>query len=134
MSAERDYSHRTRVQKLGVKPGMRVAVIGVDDEEFKAELAAVIPALARGRAGDLDLVFLAADSLAQLDQLAALAKRVVPAGAIWVVSRKGKAAAIRDVDVIAAAKGAGLVDNKVVGFSATHTSLRLCIPLASRKR
>ena len=35
-------------------------------------------------------------------------------GAIWVVSRKGKAATLRDVDVIEAAKDARLVDNKVV--------------------
>jgi len=45
------------------------------------------------------------------------------------VSLKGKAARLKDVDVIAAAKAAGLVDNKVVGFSDTHTSLRLVIPV-----
>ena len=52
-----------------------------------------------------------------------------PDGAIWVVSLKGKVARLKDVDVIAAAKAAGLVDNKVVGFSDTHTSLRLVIPV-----
>jgi hypothetical protein len=36
--------------------------------------------------------------------------------------------------VIDAARAAGLVDNKVVAFSATHTSLRLVIPVASRAR
>jgi hypothetical protein len=50
------------------------------------------------------------------------------------VSRKGKAATLRDVEVMAAAKSAGLVDNKVVSFSATHTSLRLVIPVARRPR
>jgi hypothetical protein len=34
--------------------------------------------------------------------------------------------------VIAAAKAAGLVDNKVVAFSETHTSLRLVIPIDRR--
>ncbi|MEK7312271.1 MAG: DUF3052 family protein, partial [Chloroflexota bacterium] len=53
-------------------------------------------------------------------------------GAIWVVSLKGKQAKIRDVQVIAAAKAAGLVDNKVVSFSETHTALRLVIPVALR--
>ena len=52
----------------------------------------------------------------------------MPNGAIWVVSRKGKAATIRDVDVIAAAKAAALVDNKVASFDDTRTSLRLVIP------
>lgn len=134
MSGERDYSHRTRIEKLGVKAGMRVAVVGVDDAHFSQELAAVVPVLAGPRARELDLVFFAAETLAQLDRLASLATRLQPAGAIWVVSRKGKAAAIRDVDVIAAAKAAGLVDNKVVGFSESHTSLRLCVPVALRRR
>jgi hypothetical protein len=134
MSGERDYSHRTRLQKLGVKEGMRVAVVGVDDASFKEELAQIIPRLAAPSGADLDLVFLAADTLAQLDKLLVHAKRIKPDGAIWVVSRKGKAAALRDVDVIAGARRAGLVDNKVVGFSETHTSLRLCIPVALRKR
>ena len=55
-----------------------------------------------------------------------------PDGAIWVVSKKGKEATIKDVDVIASAKAVGLVDNKVVGFSDTHTSLRLVVPKAKR--
>ncbi|HEY4723369.1 MAG TPA: hypothetical protein VII92_16050, partial [Anaerolineae bacterium] len=57
---------------------------------------------------------------------------LVSNGAIWAVSLKGKAAKIRDVDVIAAAKAAGLVDNKVVSFSAAQTSLRWVIPVDQR--
>jgi len=45
-------------------------------------------------------------------------------GALWVVSRKGKAATVKDVEVMAAAKSFGLVDNKVVGFSETFTAHR----------
>ncbi|MBI5766694.1 MAG: hypothetical protein HZA93_02795 [Verrucomicrobia bacterium] len=37
-----------------------------------------------------------------------------------------------DVDVMRAAKAAGLIDNKVCGFSATHTALKLVIPPAAR--
>ena len=50
------------------------------------------------------------------------------------MSRKGKAATLRDVEVIAAAKAAGLVDNKVACFAATRTSLRLVIPVALAAR
>jgi hypothetical protein len=39
---------------------------------------------------------------------------------------------IREVDVIAARKPAGLTDNKVCRFSDTHTALRFVIPLARR--
>ena len=73
---------------------------------------------------DTDLVFLAADSTAELADLAALRRRIRPAGAIWVVSRKGKAATIKDTEVMAGAKAHGLVDNKVCAFSDTHTALR----------
>ena len=38
------------------------------------------------------------------------------------------------MDVIDAAKDARLVDNKVVAFSATHTAIRLVIPVALRPR
>ena len=41
-----------------------------------------------------------------------------------MVSRKGKAATIKDVEVMAAVKALGLVDNKVVAFSETLTALR----------
>jgi hypothetical protein len=55
-------------------------------------------------------------------------------GGIWVVSRKGKASTLRDVDVIESARSFGLVDNKVASFSPTHTALRLVIPVSRRTR
>jgi hypothetical protein len=125
------------LDKLGVRPGMRVAIVGpVDpDGSFMAQLADRTSDITEGRPKpDTDLVFLAADTHAELVELAALRGRIRPAGAIWVVSRKGRAATLRDVEVMAAAKDAGLVDNKVVSFSATHTSLRLVIPVALRPR
>ncbi len=121
------------LDKLGVKPGARVAIIGVDDIAFRAGLAERTTDITDGEPlPDTGLVFLAADDHAPLAGLAALARRIVPNGAIWVVSRKGKAATIRDVDIIPVAKAAGLVDNKVVAFSPTHTALRLVIPVALR--
>jgi hypothetical protein len=124
---ERTYD-KPRLDKLGVKPGMRVAVVDIDDDAFLAEL--------RQRTTDIslqapepasDLIFLAADSTDALTRLAELRPAIKADGAIWVVSRKGRAATIRDVDVIDAARAASLVDNKVVSFSSTHTSLRLVI-------
>ena len=85
-------------------------------------------------APDTDVVLLGADSIDDLGRLADLATRIRPNGAIWVVSRKGTTRTLRDVDVIDAAKASGLVDNKGASFSATHTALRLVIPLARRPR
>ena len=85
-------------------------------------------------APDTDVVLLGAESIDDLGRLADLATRISPNGAIWVVSRKGTARTLRDVDVIDAAKASGLVDNKGASFSATHTALRLVIPVALRPR
>ena len=122
------------LDKLGVKPGMRVAVIDVQDADFLAGLAQRTHDITLGPPlPATDLVFLGADSVDELMRIAVLRSALVPAGAIWVISRKGKAATLRDVEVIAAAKAVGLVDNKVASFSATHTALRLVIPRALRK-
>lgn len=129
---ERDYSHRLLIDKLGVKPGQRIAVLGVESAEFLAGLAARVPDYSRGEIiPAADLVFFSAESLGDLRQLKSLAKTLQKAGAIWVVYPKGQPH-IREVDVIAAGKSAGLTDNKVCRFSDTHTALRFCIPRALR--
>lgn len=123
------------LDKLGIRPGMRIALIDIDDPEIRSLIAGRTSDLTDGwPRADTDIVLLGADSPAALEPLEALATRLRPNGAIWVVSRKGKAATLRDVHVIDAAKSAGLVDNKVASFSATHTALRLVIPVARRPR
>jgi hypothetical protein len=123
------------LDKLGVRPGMRVALLDVEADAIRPLLADRTSDVTEGwPEPDTDLVFLGADDTTALQPLADLAGRIRPNGAIWVVSRKGKAATLRDVEVMAAAKAANLVDNKVVSFSATHTALRLVIPVALRPR
>ncbi|MBL9202023.1 MAG: DUF3052 family protein [Opitutaceae bacterium] len=131
---------KSLIDKLGLKPESRVAVLGVDDAEFRKQAAARLksPPLTRlppnppAAGGGLDFIFYPADSEAELARLTELKHHLAPTGAIWVVSLKGKAARVKDVDVMRAAKAAGLVDNKVCGFSATHTALKLVIPVAAR--
>lgn len=123
------------LDKLGVKPGSRVAIVGVDDDGFRAQLADRTSDVTVGKPKrDSDLIFLAADTIDELMQIGPLQHSLKANGAIWVVSRKGKAATLRDVDVIDAAKAVGLIDNKVASFSDTHTALRLVIPVALRQR
>jgi hypothetical protein len=123
------------LDKLGIRPGMRVAIIDVDDPDIRPLIAERTTELTEGwPEPETDVVLLGADDVPALAPLEALAGRIRPAGAIWVVSRKGKAATLRDVEVMAAAREAGLVDNKVASFSATHTAIRLVIPVALRPR
>ncbi len=131
---------RSLIDKLGLKPGSQVAVLGVDDAEFRAQAAArlklppltKLPAKPAAAGAGLDFIFYPADSESELARLAELKRHLAPTGAIWVVSLKGKAARVKDTDVMLAAKATGLVDNKVCGFSATHTALKLVIPVSAR--
>ena len=131
------------LDKLGVRPGMRVAIVGPLHDDDEADAAAEFRSSLADRTGDVmdgapepdtDIVFLAADSTADLAALAAIRPRIRPNGAIWVVSRKGRAATLRDVEVMAAGRANDLIDNKVVAFSPSRTSLRLVIPVALRPR
>jgi hypothetical protein len=124
-------SERPRIDKLGVKPESRVAVLGIRDQDFLEELMRRTPDVSTRRRKDCDLVFYLASGSADLAKLPALEGDIVRKGAIWVVSPRGDKR-IQDVHVIDAAKQAGLVDNKVVRFSETHTALRLVVPLALR--
>jgi hypothetical protein len=129
---ERDYSHRLLVDKLGIKSGQRISVLGVEDAEFLVELSARVPDFSRGKSiKEADLIFFSAEAVGDLTRLRTLADSIQKSGAVWVVYPKGQKH-IREIDVIAAAKCAGLVDNKVCSFSASHTALRLCIPVSKR--
>ena len=131
---ERVYS-TPLLDKLGIRPGMRVAVIDIDDAEIRQRIAERTTDLSEDwPEPDTDIILFGADTHEALARLRELAACIRPNGAIWVVSRKGKAATLRDVDVIDAAKLARLVDNKVASFSTTHTALRLVIPVARRPR
>jgi hypothetical protein len=129
--SERDYSARSRMVKLGVKPGSLVSVLGVKDPDFLEELERSGAKVSHRRRKAADLVFFLAQEPVALDEIGALEPFIKRNGAIWVVSPRGRPD-IRDVVVIEAAKRAGLVDNKVVRFSETHTALRLVVPRSRR--
>jgi len=129
---ERDYSHRARLDKLGVKAGQRVAVLGIMDADFLEELTSRISGFSREMPrGDADLIFYRAENPADMALLKALPGAIRKDGAVWVVYPKGQKH-IREADVLAAGKAAGFTDNKVARFSDTHTALRFVIPIAKR--
>lgn len=111
-----------RLDKLGVKAGMRAAILDLDDPEFAAELA-TRAAVVNDLSG-LDILVYAADSDQALARIGDLVPALADRGALWVVSLKGKLLKVKDVEVMAAAKAVGLVDNKVCSFSETRTALR----------
>jgi hypothetical protein len=126
------YSKRSRLDKLGVKPGMRVALVDLEDAAFRRELAARTEDVAEGRPRkNSDMILFAVDGPAPLARLATLRRAIRSDGMIWVVWPKGQAHIKEDM-IRAAAIAQGLVDVKVMAFTETLSGLKLVIPLARR--
>jgi hypothetical protein len=113
----------SRLDKLGVKSGMRISLVGFKDEVLTTEIAERGAEIGPGG----DIVFFGAEKKSALDRLAKLARALKPEGAIWVVYPKG-VREITEVDVIGAIRAASLVDIKVASYSPTHTALKAVIP------
>ena len=125
-------STRSRTEKLGVKPGARVALRGLKDAGFAAELkASGAKVVARPGPGRYDIVIVRLDAAADLPFLADAKERIVPNGMIWAVWPKGRKE-FREDDIRNFGASAGLVDVKVMSFSDELSGLKLVIPLALR--
>lgn len=123
---------KSRLDKLGVKPGASAALLGSFDSDFPDELRCRISAISSGKTTtSCDLIFLAVESAKDLSRVTPLAKSMKGAAALWIVYPKGQKH-ITESGVLAAGRKAGLKDVKVVAFSPTHTALKFVIPLECR--
>ena len=128
-SVASDWLHRilnpkSLLDKLGIKPGLEISVVGEFESAFKTQLALAGAKVTPGKLRPLsDIVFFAAENKADLISLSKIAGALKPRSALWIIYPKG-VQAIRESDVSAAAKATGLVANKVVSFSPSHTGLR----------
>ncbi|HJY87386.1 MAG TPA: hypothetical protein VKE24_11165 [Candidatus Acidoferrales bacterium] len=130
--AEKILHPKSLIEKLGVKPGASVSVLGVRDSSFRQDLAERTARVASPTPEkESDFIFFAAEARVELKRLKGLVRFLKKSGAVWVVYPKGQPH-ITQADVMAAARHAGLVDVKVASFSATHTALKLVIPLSRR--
>lgn len=117
------------VDKLGVKPDHRVALIGVA-ADFLGKRLKTRPTTRARR--DHDLIFLAVEKSADLEHIAGVVAALKPDGALWTVRPRGKKEVAESL-VREAARAAGLVDVKVARFSATHTAEKFVRPRARRQ-
>ncbi len=128
-------STRPLLDKLGVKPGAKVAIVDLDDASFLRQLRGRTPDIVRGRPRTpCDLVFMGATSAQDLERLNELKGWIELNGAIWVVRPKGGRSRLRDTDVIEAGLAAGLVDNKIASFSDTQGAMRFVFRLRDRPK
>jgi hypothetical protein len=135
MSTETDYSHRTAVQKLGVKPGQRVEIAGDVGPGLRRE---VKEALGRGpvRSGELDGAIVSVESLDEATGcLMAYRPRLKDAGYLWIVTRKrGHESYLNQMSLVPYAKRMGLIDNKTCSVDEERSAIRFVIPRALRGR
>ncbi len=125
---------RSLLDKLGLKEGQQVAVLGVSAApSFAREVAEHIKTsvLTRVRAG-LDVIIAGIDTPADLEKLERYKNSLNPAGALWTVVRKGSKE-LPTAALFESGRRVGLTDNKVTRFSQTHTAYRFVIPKAARK-
>ena len=119
-------STKPLLDKLGVKPGAKVALVNLRDPGFTKRLRTRTSDITTGRpTGQCDLVFIGASTHDELARIAEVKSWIEANGAIWVVRPKGGRAEVRDTDVIDAGLAAGLVDNKIASFSDTQGAMRL---------
>jgi len=123
---------KARLEKLGVKPGARVSLLGDLDTGFLAEIGNLTKAVSKNKAAaDSEWIFLAVDSKGDLGALSKISKSMEGAVALWTVYPKGQKH-ITENDVLGAGRKCGLKDVKVVAFSPTHTALKFVIPRSAR--
>jgi hypothetical protein len=131
------YSGTPLPRKLGIKPGFRCCFPGApaDFGETLGELPEGVSVLARPAAG-LDLAVLFSKRASDAERrFAALAKKLTPAGMLWVAWPKkasGVATDLSDGAVRAIGLAAGLVDNKTCAIDETWSGLRFVVRLKDR--
>lgn len=126
------YSPRSRADKLGLKPGMRVAIVGVDDAAIAADVLERTSDLATGRPRkETAMILYGVEDARGLAKIPALVKSMARDGCLWAIWTKGRKEFKEDT-IREFALRHGLVDVKVIAFSETLSALKLVIPLAKR--
>jgi DUF3052 family protein len=130
---ERAYSHRSTVQKLGVKPEERVEVAGDVGTGLRGD---VQEALGRGlvRSGELDgaIVLVESPEEAQ-DAFSRYRSRLRDTGYLWMITRKrGQNGYLDQMSLVPHAKRLGLIDNKTCSIDDERSGIRFVVPRALR--
>lgn len=125
-------STRSRIEKLGVKPGQVILVLGVEgDCQFMDELRGQGALVRTGGNKPMDMIFALFRHRNDLRRLRSLAGRLKAEGVLWTLRPKGSPD-LQEAEMMEAGKAAGLVDVKVVAFSDVLTAEKFVIPVADR--
>lgn len=135
--AQTSYADRDAIQKLGIKPGMRVRLEGSIPPELAERVRGLDDVEVVSDGGEpADLVLFRLSGLGDAKPaLARLRRTIVPHGAIWVLTaKKGAPDYVKQEALIPLGKAVGLVDNKIASVDEATSAIRFVIPLAQRER
>ena len=125
---------KSLIEKLGVKTGDNVIVIGRRDPEVVDELKqAGAKVSSRKNGSDHDWIFVGVEKPGDIKLLDGLSRLIKASGGVWIIFPKGRHD-LKDYDVIAGGKANGLVGTKVARVSGRLTGMKFVIPVKQRKR
>jgi hypothetical protein len=131
---ERDYSHRSTVQKLGVRPDERVEIAGDVGTGLRRDVKDIT---GRGlvRSGELDGAIVLVESEAQAREvLGRYRPRLRDTGYLWLITwKRGHDAYLNQMKLVPGAKKLGLIDNKTCSVDDERSGIRFVVPRALRR-
>jgi hypothetical protein len=132
-TTERDYSHRSTIEKLAVKPDERVEAIGDIGSALRKDLREV---LGRGfvKSGELDGAIALVESVDEANELLArLRPRLRDTGYIWLVTwKRGHDNYVDQMKLVPCGKALSLIDNKTCSIDDVRSGIRFVVPRALR--
>jgi hypothetical protein len=133
-TAHVDYSHRSTVQKLGVREGDRVEVTGDVGPGLRRDVKEVT---GRGlvKSGELDGAIILVESLEDAEAcLDSYRPRLRADGYLWLITwKRGHDSYINQIHLVPPAKERGLIDNKTCSVDDERSAIRFVVPRALRK-
>lgn len=134
-TAHVDYSHRSTVQKLGVREGDRVEVAGDVGTGLRRD---VKEAAGRGlvKSGELDGAIVLVDSLEEGEAcLDRYRPRLKDDGYLWLITwKRGHDGYVNQMHLVPPAKERGLIDNKTCSVDDERSGIRFVVPRALRRK
>jgi hypothetical protein len=133
MTQTADYSHRTVVQKLGVKPMERVEVAGDVGPGLRRDVKST---LGRGlvRSGQLDGAIIYVQSLEEAEEaFDRYRPRLRDTGYLWFITpKRGQEGYLNQMLLVPGAKKRGLIDNKTCSIDELRSGIRFVVPRSLR--
>jgi hypothetical protein len=133
MTQTADYSHRTVVQKLGIKPMQRVEIAGDVGSGLRRDVKGT---LGRGlvRSGELDGAIIYVQSLEEAEEaFERYRPRLRDTGYLWFITpKRGQEGYVNQMLLVPGAKKRGLIDNKTCSIDDLRSGIRFVVPRSLR--